>query len=266
MRLFKNLPKELLVLKIIVTVISLIIWVIFLSIIYSIGIPGKFDVKLSGEGDLSWHKEGDFLVASTEISIVNNGLWDIKNLNLKIDIKNQTNYYIIHYTKTVDKIPHGKETPIPITVRLDLEKLYNSVGDYWAINDQDLEVEIYVTTNYAKSLIKFSTNFVQHSQWGAPLSGLNIKEPNIEGNYINTSFNFFNNASYDLNLNVSVFDEDDNPIPPPKQIFASKKHQHDDWIKIDTKSINGLEYVKFFFSDEENFIKYGPIIKKIGGY
>lgn len=268
MKLFKNFPKELLVLKIIFTIISLIVWVIFISIMYSIGMPGKFEVKPPDEGDISWEKKGDFLVLNTEVGIVNKGLWDITDLNLKIDIKNTTNYYAVHYSKFVDKIPHGKETKIPINIKFNLHEHYEKTGEDWLLNDQDLKIEIFAKTKYAKSLIEFSTAFTQKSRWGSPLSGLKIEKPRIVDNNVNTTFYFFNNASYDLNLNVNaiLYDKNDKALANAnKNIYAEKNGFYINSIEIHANSIENAKYVQFLFSDKENFIDY-QIEKKLGGY
>lgn len=267
MKLFK-LPKELLLLKIIFTIITIIIWIIFISIMYSIGVPGKFEVQPPEGDDISWEKEGDFLVMDTEFGIVNKGYWDITDLELNIDIRNQTDYYLLNYKQIVDVIPHGGETQIPINIQFNLMEHYDKSGDDWIVNDQDLKIEIQAKTKYAKRLISFVTNFTQESQWGAPLSGLKIGEPTYSGNVINTTFSFLNNATYDLDMVVNgiVQNENDEVIANvTKKIQVNKGNYYFDTIELELMSYGEEFHVQFLFVDEENLIEYGPIEMSVGG-
>lgn len=268
MKLFKRLPKGLVFLKIIFTITSLIVWLLLFSILYSVAMPGNFDLKPPEEKDISWEKRGDFLVMDTHVKIINKGLWDITDLNLRIEIKNHTGFYVLKYTKNTVKISHGEVSHIPINIQFNLKQHYERSGDDWLVNDQNLKIEIHASTKYAKGLIEIEATLNPESNWGAPLSGLKIEKPRIVDNKVNTTFSFYNNASYNLDLTVrgDIYDSSDNFLTNVSKIIHTKKKSYFvDSIEIDGKSAEDAEYIKFFFIDEKNFIEYGPIEKRLGG-
>jgi hypothetical protein len=151
---------------------TIILWIItiffIVTSVYSViqlGIRvGGVQMLPSSEGGVNF---------SLPFSIINNGYYEIADLNLKTRITDPNGTLSIQSETIIPSIPKGTILNATHSVPLDLDTLTSIDHLPLLLNDGSFDVELFAALNFARAIpIEVSTNATV--PWGAPLSYFNI--------------------------------------------------------------------------------------------
>jgi len=126
-------------------------------------------------------------------SIINNGYYDLDNLNLTTHITDPDEKLSIHSNTLIPLIPQGTTLNATHRVLVDLDTITSIEHVPLLLNDSYFETEIFVSLNFARAIpIQVSTNTT--IPWGAPLSHFSLGS---------ISFSSFNSTHVQATMHVS---------------------------------------------------------------
>jgi hypothetical protein len=151
---------------------TIILWIItiffIVTSVYSVlqlGIRiGGVQMLPSSEGGINF---------SLPFSIINNGYYEITDLNLTTRITDPNGTLSVQSQTIVPSIPQGTIINATHRVPIDLDTLTSIDHLSLLLNDSSFDVELFAALNFARAIpIEVSTNATV--PWGAPLSHFNI--------------------------------------------------------------------------------------------
>jgi hypothetical protein len=177
-----------------------ILWIIFIAIIITIAYSATQISIAFGEPQTTANEQE--VTLSFPISVNNQGLYDLSQLNFTTKITDMTGQTLVKGTTVSQLIPRGSAQTMVHTVTIDLAGIL-AQGNSLLLRDTDLTVFQYVSLNYANA-IPLSVHANQTMPWGAPLSNLAI--------YINPTFQFYN-STHSI-VSVQLYFENHNQYIP----------------------------------------------------
>jgi hypothetical protein len=152
---------------------TLILWVtiIFFSVtaaysVMQLGINiGQVQILPSSEG----------INFSLPFSIINNGYYELADLNLTTLVKDSNGTTIDHSETLIPSIPMGTTVNATHTIPINLDTIMSTDPEPLLLNDSFFEIEIFAGLNFARAIpVQLSTNY--SIPWGAPLSNFALGE------------------------------------------------------------------------------------------
>lgn len=147
------------------------------------------------------------LTASFPFSIANGGLYDISNLNISTQVRDNLGSHISDSSTFVQLVARGSNVSITHGMSINISQMTAENLSYLLFNDSVFDVSFALKLDYANAVpFRVSTNFPM--PWGAPLSNLTIDS--IAVSPYNTDFkatvsvSFENHSPFSLDGNMRL--------------------------------------------------------------
>jgi hypothetical protein len=176
-----------------------LLWIILIAIILTIAYSATQISVAFGEPQTTM--TGQAVTLSFPISVNNQGLYDLSQLNFTTKITDLNGQSLAEGTTVAQLIPRGSAQTMIHTVTIDLAGILAQNASF-LFNDTDLTVFQYVSLNYANA-IPLSVHANQPMPWGAPLSNFAIGDP---------AFQFYN-STHSI-VSVQLYFENHNQYVP----------------------------------------------------
>jgi hypothetical protein len=154
------------------------------------------------------------LLMSIPFSIINNGLYDISELNITTFITADNETVMSSSSTFIKKIQRGSIVNKTHDIQVSLADILDKNLTYMLFNDTTLTLDMLVTLKYADTIpLKIISN--QTMPWGAPLYNLTIGEISpVSLDQVNISLSFENHAFFLLNgtISLELMDKIGNPV------------------------------------------------------
>jgi hypothetical protein len=126
-----------------------------------------------GFGEPYTTASGSSLIASLPFYISNGGFYDLTNLNVTTQVKDNIGNPISDSSTFIATIPHGRNVTGAHDMAISMENITSNRLSHLLFNDSVLNVDIALKLDYANVVpFKISTNFTM--PWGAPLNNLTV--------------------------------------------------------------------------------------------
>ncbi len=168
-----------------VLAVSVIFMVFVMSVLYPF-IVGNFKVVPPSYKDVSYEIEDNFLVVKAPITIINEGLYDVNDLNIEMTLKNSS-YIFAYNSQSFGKIPAGAGRIIYISLPIDLLKLLQaevSSGYYHFFNNDNFDFLVNVKCKYALNTINVVIHYDREYLWEALIKEIEIYWEDATVNYV----------------------------------------------------------------------------------
>jgi hypothetical protein len=214
------------------------------------------------------------LVFTFPIRIVNNGLYDLNDLNISTEIQDAQNSIIAQGFTFLPVVDRAEALNMTHQIEVNLTDTLQT-HQYLAFEDADLNVNTTVSMRTAELIsLQVSSNITV--PWGAPLYNLTFGTPMCSVQIDNNSMRFYrvtvpmafeNHASFDLNgtIQLDLLGNGSIPTVASKTFFdvpQQSAYQAD--LSLDVPASDFSANWRFEASFETSFVNYGPVVIPYG--
>jgi len=172
----------------IVAVNILIVIIILLSFLPLMQNGLRIDMPDTGMGEPTF--EDGVLSISAPVEVYNGGFYDIQDLSVSFQLKDNLGVPILDEQSTPVSIPAGRTTTVNIELSIDLEELSSAMLERMVFQSTDLDIVFGMEAYYTMGLVRFEAFGEQEIQNGPLISGYGINGDCID--YV------INNETYDI--------------------------------------------------------------------
>ena len=214
------------------------------------------------------------LVFIFPVEIVNNGYYDLNDLNISTEIKDAQNSITAQGFTFVPVVDTSETLNTTHQMRINLTDIFQT-DPYLAFNDTELQVNATVRMNAAELIsLQASSNII--IPWGAPLYNLKFGTKQFEAQISDNSTRFYrvtiptafeNHASFDLNgtIELNAYDNKNILTYSDNIIFDAPRqstYEADLNFNIPAADVSTNGRLEAFFRTP--FLDYGPLVIHYG--
>jgi hypothetical protein len=140
----------------------------------------ELTVELPGQSDVQWYLDGNDVVFMATGRVINNGFYDVEDVNIDAWLWNATGAPIVWSHTHYDRISRGT-TDVQFVLRLDVTILAEYAK--MIFEDETLKVKVSVTAKYLYSLIGFYAGYAYNEPWSALIKEVTVDQANVTAHY-----------------------------------------------------------------------------------
>ncbi len=151
---------------------------VFLLVLLAVLPLATKSIAVEHVGKTKWYFDGKNIILSTPVTIKNNGVYDINNLNLLFKVNNKTATFI-DSGQNLGNIQAGTTKTVNVSIPINLTHLYQlEEPDFYHIYNYDsFHVEFSIALNYMLNLVSVDTLYNAEVQWQPIVKEFTLHEP-----------------------------------------------------------------------------------------
>jgi len=152
--------------------------IVFLLVLLAVLPLATKSIAVEHVGNTKWYFDGKNIILSTLVTIKNNGIYNINNLNLMFKVDNKTATFI-DSGQNLGNIQAGTTKTVNVSIPINLTHLYEleEPNFYHIYNYDSFHVRFSIALNYMLNLVSVNTLYNTEVQWQPIVKEFTLHEP-----------------------------------------------------------------------------------------
>ncbi len=146
--------------KTLLVIINLITAVLFFTLIYS---AASIDISMPSEKSMSYTLDGTDLIVNFPVSIKNNGIYPIENLNIDVTLLNNSNK-IFEHSFAIKEIESFHRFARMFSFKINIIEVYKKLGNYYIFHGGTFKMNVSIHARYW-ILADFNAFYHREIEW-----------------------------------------------------------------------------------------------------
>ncbi|MGM0404804.1 MAG: hypothetical protein ACQEQM_01515 [Thermoplasmatota archaeon] len=169
---------KLAVLKVILTVLSVLILIISFTSVFP-AMTGEIDIDIPSEEEIEWDVQENDLLLRGDMWVNNSGYYSMEDINIRVEIIG-FNRSLFNDTIYVPSVEKGENKRIELELQTSLDDFTEEELEDLVFEGIDLKIISDMNANYPFSILHFNLDYESTVEWEGLVETLEYKEDNID--------------------------------------------------------------------------------------